>query len=69
MQLSGNEITDLISNEWLGKGIDLLADGPSLEKFLYVFYYAVQKTFQKEGLKVPFQLRDTQKSCHYDIAD
>jgi hypothetical protein len=60
MQLTGNEITDLISNEWLGKGIDL-ADGPSLEKFLYVFDYAVQKTFQKEGLKVPFQLRDTQR--------
>jgi hypothetical protein len=32
-----------------------------LEKFLYVFYYAFQKTFQREWLKVPFQLRDTQK--------
>jgi hypothetical protein len=47
MQLTGNEITDLISNQWQGKVIDL-ADGPSLEKFLYVFYYAFQKTFQRE---------------------
>ncbi|EFX62289.1 hypothetical protein DAPPUDRAFT_270211 [Daphnia pulex] len=60
MQLTGNEITGLISNEWLGKGIDL-ADGQSLEKFLYVFDTKFQKTFQKEGLKVPFQHRDTQR--------